>query len=318
MTTNGIISSSTTSSSPLGKIRKNLHIVGINVTHTIAPPMHNHIAASLDLPSWSFTPVECPTVTDCMTLFCSPDFAGGVVTMPYKKSIMPHLDELDQLAQRIGACNCVYLTPEERLRGTNTDWRGIVGCLLGASAEGRGREALIVGAGGASRAAVYALFVELGCPVIYVINRDRQEVVDLVDDVKGMLTGVDGTPKIVHVEDVAQAAKLPAPFYVVGTVPDFEPTTPEEMKARDVLEAFLQKAERKGVLLDMCFKPRVTRNIKLAKREGWETVEGIGIIGHQIEEQWKLWAGKKVDNDLQRSAWSVLREAADSSEAINF
>jgi quinate dehydrogenase len=135
--------------------------------------------------------------------------------------------------------------------------------------------------------------------------------------VKGMLRGTEN-PKIVHVESVEQTKSLLPPFYIVGTVPDFEPSTPEEINARDVLQAFLQNKETKGVLLDMCFKPRVTRNIKMAEREGWKTVDGTGIIGHQVEEQWRLWAGRDVGGELQGSAWEVLREAAEGSQAINF
>ncbi len=296
--------------------REDLYLVGINVTHTIAPPMHDHISQRiLNLP-WTFTPVECPDVSDAVRLLRGSSFAGGVVTMPYKKAIMPHLDELDSLCTRIGACNGVYLTEGGKLRGTNTDWRGIKGCLEGASLEGRGRPACIVGAGGASRAAVYALGVEMGCRRIYVVNRDEREVEDLVADVAKM---AESPPEIVHVTSPEQVRKLgegQRPFYVVGTVPDFEPMTPEEINARDIFGAFLEG--KKGVFLDMCFKPRVTRQIKLATKFGWETVEGTGIIGHQIEEQWRLWTGRILSKNEQEEAWKVLTEAADRSTAINF
>lgn len=129
---------------------KYLYLAGIGVTHSIAPPMHDCIARSLGY-DWKFIAQECPTVQDMMALFRAPSFAGGVVTMPYKQTIMPHLDALDDLAIVLGACNNVYRTPNGKLRGTNTDWRGIKGCLLNASEKGRGKPALIVGAGGASR-----------------------------------------------------------------------------------------------------------------------------------------------------------------------
>ncbi|KAL2069207.1 hypothetical protein VTL71DRAFT_15545 [Oculimacula yallundae] len=166
---------------------KKLYLAGVHVTHSIAPPMHNFIASSLSLP-WQFYSQECPNVEDVLERFRRPDFAGGVVTMPYKKAIMPLLDGLDELAQRLGACNNVYLTEDGKLRGTNTDWRGIKGCLLSGLKpdESRqvaiGKPALIVGAGGASRAAVYALFAELDCGEIYIVNRDAREVADLFED----------------------------------------------------------------------------------------------------------------------------------------
>src|SRR4051812_48144314 len=117
---------SSNSSSSSTTQHRALYHVGQNVTHTIAPPMHGFIASHLNLPgTWSFIPRECVSVQDAATLLRSLECAGGVVTMPYKKAIMPFLDELDELCMRIGACNCVYFTSEGRLRGSNTDWRGI-------------------------------------------------------------------------------------------------------------------------------------------------------------------------------------------------
>lgn len=303
--------------------KKYLYLAGVHVTHSIAPPMHNFIAKSLDLP-WTFSSQECPTIQSVLDIFHAPTFAGGVVTMPYKKDIMPHLDELDPLATTLGACNNVYLTEEGKLRGTNTDWRGIKGCLLSGTPanenKGKGKPALIVGAGGASRAAVYALFVELECAEIYVVNRDAQEVADLLKDSQAYASNSLRQPKLTQITSVEQAASLPAPYYVVGTVPDFEAQTYEEIKARKILETFLGKDE-KGVLLDMCFKPRNTRILKLARASNWGAVDGTGVIGHQIEEQWRLWAGagEHGNKDVpQEEAWAVLRKAAEDSTAINF
>jgi quinate dehydrogenase len=304
--------------------RKYLYLAGVHVTHSIAPPMHNYIAKYLDLP-WHFSNRECPTVEDAMALFRAPTFAGGVVTMPYKKAIMPLLDELDPLATTLGACNNVYLTKGGKLRGTNTDWRGIKGCLLSGTPngenEGRGKPALIIGAGGASRAAVYALFAELECGEIYVVNRDAQEVADLLEDSKAYAASSSSRqPKLRHITSVAQAEGLPAPYYIVGTVPDFEAKTEEELKARAMLETFLKKDE-KGVLLDMCFKPRNTRILKLGRQNGWKTVDGTGVIGHQIEEQWRLWAGAGEDGRKEvpkEQAWEILKKGAEESTAINF
>ena len=304
---------------------KSLYIVGINVTHTIAPPMHNYISQKVLNRPWNFTPQECLVAETALQLFQKPDFAGGVVTMPYKKSIIPFLDAIDDLAIQIGACNCVYLAKDAGgrtiLRGTNTDWRGIKGCLASGdpSSTGLGKSALIIGAGGASRAAIYALSVELGCSPIYIINRDDQEVRDMIADVQGMKSPqTSASPEILHVKSPSEVSSLASPYYIVGTVPDFEPSTADEINARETLTAFLKKAETKGVFLDMCFKPRVTRQIKLAKSKGWTTVEGTGIIGHQIHEQWRLWAGADLSAKEQEAAWAVLRDQAEKSAAINF
>jgi quinate dehydrogenase len=299
-----------------------LHLVGLGVTHSIAYSMHNYIAKSLGLP-WTFYSTECSTLEDVVKLAKAPTTAGLVVTMPYKNSVMKHLDELDELASMIGACNNVYYKDGDqnrRLCGTNTDWRGIKGCLLEKGNETERPSAtspataLIVGAGGASRAAAYALSTHLHCPTIYVLNRDDQEVADLIRDTQKLAS----VPTIIHVKKLEQAKDLPTPYYIVGTVPDFEPKSETEVMVAAVLEFFLSRPE-KGVLLDMCFKPRRTRMINLGEKLEWPCVEGTHIIGYQIEEQWRLWAGEEYVQKLDRQgAWDVLMRAAEESQAINF
>lgn len=312
MHTNGISASGNTDE------RRYLYLAGVGVTHSIAYLMHNYIAQSLGLP-WHFISQECPTVEAMMELFRAPTFAGGVVTMPYKQSVMKHLDGLDELATTLGACNNVYRTPDGILRGTNTDWRGVKGCLLDAGSDGRGKPAMIIGAGGASRAAVYALSAELDCSTIYIINRDEGEVAALFRDAQAYAKyGQDG-PNLIHIKSVDQAKQLDTPYYIIGTVPDSEPSTEQELEARAVLIEFLARNGEKGVLLDMCFKPRFTRHIKLGEKHGWQTVQGTDIIGHQIEEQWRLWAGEEASKRVpKKEAWAVLQKAAEESKAINF
>ena len=313
------------------------YLVGVGVAHSIAPPMHDFIANSLGY-SWTFIAKECPSVEDAMKLFREPTFAGGVVTMPYKVSIMGHLDGLDEHATLLKACNNVYRAANGSLRGTNTDWRGIKGCLASATssgtcAEGRGKPAVLIGAGGAARAALYVLHRELACRPIYVVNRDRGEVEAILEDAK--VYGGKDEIEIIHLESVELAIKVDRvygrPYYIVGTVPDFEPQTPSEIEARSILDYFFQRApkskcgQEKGVLLDMCFKPLRTRTIKLAENYGWTVVQGTNIIGHQIEEQYRLWCERDRDDDsspvtdkIKKGAWEVLNRAAAESKLINF
>jgi quinate dehydrogenase len=296
---------------------KTLHLVGIGVKHSIAPSMHNFIAESLCLP-WKFYSTECSTVEDVVAIARNPTTAGLVVTMPYKNTIMPFLDRLDDLATTIGACNNIYRS-EGQLVGTNTDWLGIKGCLLEKGDEerrpraGSERPALIVGAGGASRAAVYALSTQLHSSTIYILNRDEKEVEDLNRDIQKL----SPPPTIVHIKTMSQARELETPYYIVGTVPDMEPKTESERAIVAILTHFLEQ-KPVGVLLDMCFKPRRTRMIILAEKLGWPCIDGTHVIGYQIQKQWMLWAGKeraaKLDSE---GAWKTLLKAAEESTAIN-
>lgn len=119
-------------------------------------------------------------------------------------------------------------------------------------------------------------------------------------DADGYGDGVE----LVHLKSVGEArtevGRRGQPFYVVGTVPDLPPESASEVEARDILEYAFSNARAggdgvKGVLLDMCFKPRRTRTIKLAESYGWVCVEGTGVIGYQIEEQYRPWC--TTDNE---------------------
>ncbi|CZS97731.1 uncharacterized protein RAG0_06674 [Rhynchosporium agropyri] len=107
----------------------------------------------------NFCSQRFPNVEDVLQRFRAPDSAGGVVTIPYKRTMIPLLDGSDELAQKLGACNNVYLTEDGKLRSANTDWICIKGCLLSGLNQNEirhvatGRPALIIEAKGASRAA---------------------------------------------------------------------------------------------------------------------------------------------------------------------
>lgn len=302
--------------SSLGSAPRELYLIGVGTGHSVSPPMHNYIAKSLNLP-WTFHAKECFTIEECMKLLKSERCAGAAVTMPYKCTILGRLDKVDELARTLAACNTVCVGADGKLRGTNVDWCGITGSLSEGSIGlhlPSTKAALVIGAGGAARAAVYALSSQMGCYEIYILNRDKQEVVDLKRDVQERYAS---RPSITHVQSVQQAQALPTPTYIVGTVPDFEPVKPEEKTLKTLLATFLERSD-KGIMLDMCYMPRRTRHIKLSQAFGWQTIEGIRVIGHQAEHQWRAWAGDERVRTLDKKGlWECLRQSADESLAAN-
>ncbi|QYS97884.1 Shikimate [Trichoderma simmonsii] len=292
--------------------RRFLYLAGYPIDSSVSPATHTFIANIIGEP-WTCELLEVYTIQEVVEMFRRPTFAGGVVTMPYKKAIIPFLDSIDDIVIKLGACNNVRVSKEDgKLHGTNTDWVGIRESLLVGSDAGRGRQAMVFGAGGASRAALYALYAELHCDTIYIVNRDEDEVAQLLHDTQAYEE--NKRPNLVHVRSAEEARSLPTPFYIVSTVPDFEAVTSGEVAARGVLTEFLSR-KTKGVLLDMCYHPRRTRILKLAEQAGWTTIEGIEATGFQLELQWNLWSpDKKVPMD---KAWKKLREVTDNMAALN-
>ncbi|KAL7756831.1 hypothetical protein ACKLNR_013824 [Fusarium oxysporum f. sp. zingiberi] len=293
--------------------RKRLYIAGAPAGSSIGPPVQNYIAKQLQKP-WNMQFLESKTIQNVIDTFRSPDFAGGLVTMPWKQSIIPYLDEADELVALTGACNLVYLTTNGQLKGTNVDWVGIKIPLLAARPQQGATYGMIYGAGGASRAALYALAVELGMDTIYIINRDDAEVEEFLKDASKYRNLVKCNIK--HVKSVQEAETLPIPPYIISTVPDVEAKTPGELEARSILRTFLSRDNSNGVLLDMCYHPRVTRNIQMAKTYGWTAVEGIEAVGTQFRAQWKLWAGLDLPEEVEKMALSLLDKVAQADKTV--
>jgi quinate dehydrogenase len=174
--------------------------------------------------------------------------------MPYEVEVMNHLYCMDPLTTIWKACNNVYHDPlsPKLLREANTHWLEIKCCLLekfdGDSQHPVGPN-LIVGAGGASRAALCALNSQLHCPIAYVLNRDEGEVTRLIHDSQNL----SPLPNIVHVRSIKQAKKLASPYSIVCYALDIEAQTEAE-KVVTVLLAKLLSRKSKSILLDIWFK----------------------------------------------------------------
>jgi quinate dehydrogenase len=294
------------------KTTKHLYIAGGLNGSTIAPPVHNFIANSLDKP-WTCSFLGAASIDEVSDRFHRSDFAGGLVTMPWKRDIIPYLDGVDDIVRTLGACNCVCLGKDGGLYGTNTDWVGIRDALLQTSTLQIEPRGMVYGAGGASRAAIYALSVELGCKVIYLVNRDDEEVAELLQDVKNYDKSIQ--PNIMHVKNRDSSATLPPPEYIVSTVPDMEAVTAAELEARAILVDFLSRdGENKGSILDMCYHPLMTRNLRLGEEYGWTIIDGVQAVAYQLKEQWRLWTGEYIQ---EKEAFTLIRKIAKMREADN-
>lgn len=255
-----------------------------------------------------------------MRLFRAPDFAGGIVTMPHKRTVIPFLDHCDDLVKILGACNFVYLGENGKLCGTNTDWVGIYDAIRAQRPDDSpGKVGMVYGAGGASRAAIYALWARLKCSKIYVVNRDDDEVAELLEDVHQQPDLY--WPELIHLRSVAESREHPPPYYVVSTVPDFEPVLEKELEARDILVDLLsrQQSEPKGLLLDMCYHPPMTRNLRIAEEFGYSIIQGFTVVASQFACQWKFWTGRMIEtNEVFKMTERLVeeRERAIAATAI--
>lgn len=220
--------------------------------------------------------------------------------MPHKVAILQHLDSIMPEGETVGAVNTLFLRPDpttgKRLfLGTNTDVIGVRDAFYfnvkDADTCFHGRPALVVGGGGAARSAVYALRKWMKASNIYLVNRDRREVKDVMDHYTSKGYG-DG---LIDVSTVEQAEQLEGVGAIVSCVPNYPPRTPGEKEARLVLECFLQRSH-KGALLEMAYHPSPWTEIaEVSKKNGWQVILGTEAMIYQGLEQAKYWTERKVD-----------------------
>jgi len=219
--------------------------------------------------------------------------------MPHKVAIIPYLDMLTPEGEAIGAINTIFLrsAPDGRrlLCGTNTDCIGIREAIMQnvskEMVEGmKGRKGMVIGGGGTCRAAVYSLKTYMECAVMYLVNRDRSEVEQVIKECKSKGFG-DG---LRYVESVEEAERLEGPRVVVSAIPDFPPKTEAEIRTRKIIETMLGKKE-KGAILEMCYHPSPNTAIAgISKTSGWQVIEGAQAMIWQGLEQDKVWLRRRV------------------------
>jgi quinate dehydrogenase len=288
-------------------------LFGYPIAKSLAPQLHASLFKSVGLP-WTYELLETQDTSEFLPRLKEDDVVGCAITMPYKLAMLSAVDEVTEEGRMIGAINTVFLrkdpkTSSTRYIGTNTDCVGVREAFLqnhpNILERSRGKPALLIGGGGASRAAIYSLWKWLGASKVYIVNRLDSEVESTMQAFAK--AGFPG--ELVHVKSVEQAEALEAPVLVVSAVPDFPPKEPGEILAREIVDKFLEKPE-KGVALEMCYTPKPqTALYKAFKNAGWDVVFGTEALIWQGVAQESLWAELPLGRFGMADANKVIAEA---------
>ncbi|KAF5002234.1 hypothetical protein FGRMN_540 [Fusarium graminum] len=302
----------------ISQLDRHGYLFGKKLTASLSPFLHNVIYQDLGL-KWGQIRLDSADINGFLELAQHPDFYGASVTMPNKVSIIPYLEELTEECRDVGACNTLYLREKDGRRifcGANTDVIGIRDSfyqnISNPDAVFHNKPALVVGGGGAARSAIYALAKKMQATTIYLVNRDDAEVAAVIADCTARGYG----ESLMHVKTVEQAASLEVPGAIVACVPDFEPVTEEEVRARAVTEAFLDKAQ-KGAILEMCYNPTpFTKLGAIAEEKGWKVILGTEALIYQGLEQDKYWTGKGLDElPVEKVHVAIAEKVAQRAES---
>ncbi len=215
-------------------------------------------------------------------------FRGSNFTIPHKVAVIPHLDELSEAAELMGAVNCVN-RDGDKLIGENTDGKGFVQSLRSVT-DPAGKKAVIIGAGGAAR----AIAVELGLSAtaeLIVVNRTASRGESLVQ----LLTERVNVPaRLVHLSG----------DYVVEEDTDIVINATSiglgDSDARVPLDEDSLTADM--VVADVIFNPPQTRLIRDAADRGCTPLDGLGMLVNQGVIGFKIWTGMDPDPEVMREA----------------
>jgi 3-dehydroquinate dehydratase/shikimate dehydrogenase len=258
-------------------------VVGSHASLSLSPAMQNAAFQAKHVNA-AFLPCQTHHLSDFLAFARGMELQGFAVTMPYKRAILRALDWVDPLAHRIGACNTVALQ-RGRWLGWNTDAAAVVEVLT-KRLRLAGSRILILGAGGAARAAAYAVRAE-GAEVIITARREpaaRALARGLAAQVMPWNSG-----ESVEVDAVINATP-------VGMYPQVD-STPIDLARLRV-----------RVVFDMVYYPLATRFLNEARKRGLTTIAGLEMLVAQGARQFEIWTGLAAPRALMEQA---VRQALD-------
>jgi 3-dehydroquinate dehydratase/shikimate dehydrogenase len=267
-------------------------VAGNPIRSSLSPIMMN-TAFRRETVNAVYLALQANKLSDLLKLVHDIPIQGLSVTMPLKQEIMAHLEKTDPLSAKIGACNTVLRAQDGKLYGFNTDVAGITGPLekrLGL----RGAKILVLGAGGAARAAVFGLR-DKGAEV-FILNRTSETAQKLARQSGSKTIKKDAVAKTSF--DVIVNA---TPIGMAG------------IKAPQLLEA---KDLNTKLVFDLVYNPLETPLLRLARQKGIPIVTGIEMFVQQGARQFEIFTGKPApEEEMLRVVIHALRQQAESAAA---
>jgi len=269
----------------IGPQTKLYGLVGGDVLRSLSPAMHNRGFSEAGLDA-VFVPLQTDSLSAFFQAFPHLGLSGFAVTRPYKVEMVSRMQALDATVAQCGSLNTVVVQDTGQLHGTSTDGLGVV-TPLRKRGEIRGKSVMIIGAGGAARAAAVAL-EERGARV-RILARNRERAVQVGTDV-GCASG--DLSVLLNTEwDI-----------LINATPVGGASSPEQTL---VPKALLKKG---ATVLDMNYDPLETRLLREAAQAGCTVISGFEMLLAQAAAQFEVWTGSEAPVEAMRSAALLLAQ----------
>ncbi|MHA3914902.1 shikimate dehydrogenase [Halovulum sp. GXIMD14793] len=262
-------------------------VIGWPIAHSKSPRLHGHWLQKYGLPG-HYVPIGLKPQDFETGIRALPKlgFVGVNLTIPYKEAILPMADTVTDRASLIGAANTITFRSDGTLQADNTDGYGFMENIRASAPDWSAKTgpALVLGAGGASRAIVQAL-LSAGAPEVRIANRTRQRSEILREQFGAKITIIDWTRISEVIEDVA---------IIVNT-------TALGMTGKPDLQINLNNAPADALVTDIVYNPLRTSLLQKAEDRDLRTVDGLGMLLFQAVPGFESWFGQRpeVGQDLR-------------------
>ncbi len=249
-------------------------LIGHPVAHSHSPALHNAAFAALGIDAhYDARDVPPDGLPQAVVALRTPDCFGANVTAPHKQAVVALLDGISEAARALGVVNTI-VNRDGRLDGDNTDADGLARWMTSVGIEVRGRRALVLGAGGAARATVWALR-QAGAQRIHVVNRTQARAAALVQQLGGTCGSLEevSRPTLEPWDIVVNATSLGHH----GSAPSVHPSC----------------YSPQSVAIELAYNPPVTGFMEAARAAGARTENGLGMLMHQAALACERWTGQQ-------------------------
>lgn len=277
---------------------KTCGLIGNPVEHTMSPIIHNTLAKMCghNLVYVPF-PVEEGKVEEAVKGAYALNILGMNVTVPYKSEVLGSLVEVDELAAKIGAVNTLVRT-EGGYKGYNTDITGLHRAMMSEDIRMEGEEILLLGAGGASRAAAYLCGAQKAKKV-YLLNRTIEKAQRLTEEVNGAFQREIFEPML-----LSDFPKLPERKFLAiqGTSVGLAPHDGEAV----IEDAAFYRRIHTG--FDLIYKPFDTRFMQLVREAGGKAYNGLKMLLYQGIIAYELWNQVEISENDASLVYEKMRQ----------
>ncbi len=263
--------------------QKIVGVVGWPVSHSLSPRLHGYWLRKYNIDGdYRAFEVKPEGLGGFLKTMPEKNIIGLNLTVPHKETVFPYLDEVDEVARRIGAVNVITVR-NGKLYGSNTDGFGFLANLKNNAPawSAQNGPAVVIGAGGAARAIIVSLLDD-GISEIRLINRTRKRADRLAENYDD--------PRVTVCDWQDRADKLSGAGLLVNT-------TSLGMTGQPPLDINLPNLPEMAVVYDIVYSPLETALLKQARVRGNICVDGLGMLLYQAAPAFRAWFGQEVSVD---------------------